>query len=72
MTRVRQLARCRLILAVLAVVGLMQVAGYGQTTRPRRIAGFGSSVAFGTGDEFGKEGTRDCCARCSPPKDGRY
>jgi lysophospholipase L1-like esterase len=56
MTRVRQFAKCRLILAVLAVVGLMQVAGYGQTTRPRRIAGFGSSVAFGIGDEFGKEG----------------
>ena len=41
---------------VLAIVGLMQVPGYGQAPRPRRIAGFGSSVAFGTGDEYGKEG----------------
>ena len=56
MTRVRPLAKCQLVLALLAVVGLTQVVGYGQTARPRRIAGFGSSVAFGTGDEYGKEG----------------
>jgi lysophospholipase L1-like esterase len=46
----------RLLLALLTIAGLLQVSGYSQTTRPRRIAGFGSSVAFGTGDEYGKEG----------------
>jgi lysophospholipase L1-like esterase len=48
--------KCRLIFALLAVVGLAQIVSHGQTSRPRRIAGFGSSVAFGTGDELGKEG----------------
>lgn len=56
MNRVRPWVRCRLILALLAIAGLLQVPGYGQAPRPRRIAGFGSSVAFGTGDEYGKEG----------------
>src|SRR5580765_2521682 len=57
MTRVRPAPKCLRILALFAViVGLVQVVGQGQTTRPRRIAGFGSSVAFGTGDEDAKEG----------------
>ena len=56
MNRVRPLVTYRLLLALLAIAGLLQVSGYSQTTRPRRIAGFGSSVAFGTGDEYGKEG----------------
>src|SRR5438034_11565694 len=56
MTRIRPSAKYQLVLALAAVVGLMQIGGHGQTARPRRIAGFGSSVAFGTGDENGKEG----------------
>jgi lysophospholipase L1-like esterase len=56
MSRVRALPAFRLVLTVLAVVGVMHAAGYAQAARSRRIAGFGSSVAFGTGDEYGKEG----------------
>ena len=56
MSRVRALPTLRQFLTLLAVVAVMHAAGYAQTARSRRIAGFGSSVAFGTGDEYGKEG----------------
>ena len=57
MSRVRSsFTKGRLILALLAVAGLLPIAGHGQTRDARRIAGFGSSVAFGTGDENGTEG----------------
>ena len=49
--------KARWIVALLAVAISMQVASHGQTSRPRRIAVFGSSVAFGIGDEYGKEGS---------------
>ncbi len=56
MTRVRWFAKYRLVLALVAVVSLIQAVDQGQAARPRRIAVFGSSVANGSGDEFGKEG----------------
>ena len=56
MSRVRSFMKGRLILALLAIVSLLPIAGHGQTRDARRIAGFGSSVAFGTGDENGTEG----------------
>lgn len=56
MTRVRPFAVRQPTLTLLAVLAFLQVAGSTETTRPRRIAVFGSSVAFGTGDEDGKEG----------------
>src|SRR4029453_3925146 len=43
-------------LLVLVTAGIVQLHSQGVATRPRRIAVFGSSVAFGTGDEFNKEG----------------
>jgi lysophospholipase L1-like esterase len=43
-------------LLVLVTAGIVQLHSQGTATRPRRIAVFGSSVAFGTGDEFNKEG----------------
>ena len=46
----------RLFLLVLVMAGIIQAHSQGTATRPRRIAVFGSSVAFGTGDEFNKEG----------------
>src|SRR4051794_3766747 len=55
MTRVQRV-KYRVALAALVVAGLTYVAAHAQTPRPRRIAGFGSSVAFGTGDETNKEG----------------
>jgi len=45
-----------LFLLVLVAAGIVQLHSQGTGTRPRRIAVFGSSVAFGTGDEFNKEG----------------
>ena len=48
--------RVRLIVALLVIGGALQAIGYAQSPRPRRIAGFGSSVANGTGDEYNKEG----------------
>ena len=56
MLRVRSFLNYRRVLALLAIVVLTQTVGYGQSQRPRRIAGFGSSVANGSGDEYGKEG----------------
>ena len=55
MTRFRSLTKYGLFLAFLALVSFTLVQGQ-STSRPRRIAVFGSSVANGTGDEFGKEG----------------
>jgi len=50
-------AQCALLLAVLLQLSLLvAVPVAGQAPRPRRIAVFGSSVAFGTGDETNKEG----------------
>ena len=54
--RVRAMAKSGLLLFVLFQVGLVYVHSQTQGARPRRIAVFGSSVANGTGDEFGKEG----------------
>jgi lysophospholipase L1-like esterase len=48
--------KVRLIVALLVITGALQAIGYAQSARPRRIAGFGSSVANGTGDEYNKEG----------------
>src|SRR5262249_22455506 len=45
-----------LFLLVLITSGIVQLHSQGTAARPRRIAVFGSSVAFGTGDEFNKEG----------------
>src|SRR5262245_66273075 len=45
-----------LFLLVLITSGIVQLHSQGSAARPRRIAVFGSSVAFGTGDEFNKEG----------------
>src|SRR2546422_4596793 len=44
----------RALLAIIGLVTLVQVSGYGQAARlhPHRIAVFGSSVANGRGDEF--------------------
>ena len=56
MTPLRWIAKFRLVLALLVVVGLNQAVDHGQTARPRRIAVFGSSVANGSGDEYKKEG----------------
>ena len=44
-----------LLLAAIAVAGLAHIGVRAQTAK-RRIAVFGSSVAFGTGDELGREG----------------
>ena len=57
MKRFDKAARC----GFLVFIGLVQTLlvasqSAGQSPRPRRIAIFGSSVAFGTGDEFNKEG----------------
>ena len=48
----------RALLAIVGLVTLVQVAGYGQAARlhPHRIAVFGSSVANGRGDEFARDG----------------
>src|SRR5476649_2177797 len=56
MSRIRSFVTGRLILALLALVSLMQVAGHGQTREANRIAGFGSSVANGKDDEDNKGG----------------
>lgn len=54
--RMPSFAKWRIALLSLVALTLIQVALQGQTPKPRRIAVFGSSVAFGTGDEFNKEG----------------
>jgi hypothetical protein len=48
----------RRTLAIVGLVILVQIVGYGQATRlhPHRIAVFGSSVANGRGDEFARDG----------------
>ena len=48
----------RILIAVVALVSLVPIVGYGQATRlhPHRIAVFGSSVANGRGDEFARDG----------------
>jgi lysophospholipase L1-like esterase len=48
----------RIVVAVVGLVALVQVVGYGQATRlhPHRIAVFGSSVANGRGDELARDG----------------
>ena len=48
----------RILLAIIGLVTLVQVSGYGQAARlhPHRIAVFGSSVANGRGDEFARDG----------------
>jgi lysophospholipase L1-like esterase len=58
MTRTRWFAKARVVLSLLAFVAALHVEGHGQTARlyPHRIAVFGSSVAFGNGDEYGREG----------------
>src|SRR5471032_1577614 len=56
MNRIRSFVAGRVILALLAIVCLTQAVGHGQAAHPTRIAGFGSSVANGTGDEYNKEG----------------
>jgi lysophospholipase L1-like esterase len=48
----RSFCKWRSVFAVLIAVSLI----HAQAVKPRRIAVFGSSVAFGTGDEFNKEG----------------
>src|SRR5690242_18223749 len=54
--RVRATAKYGLLLFILLQAGLGFVHSQTQAARPRRVAVFGSSVANGTGDEFGKEG----------------
>ncbi len=56
MKRVHSFARFGLILLLLSQGVLLQVHSQAPAARPRRIAVWGSSVANGTGDEFGKEG----------------
>jgi lysophospholipase L1-like esterase len=60
--------KTRRIVALLALVISLQAASQGQTARPRRIAVFGSSVAFGTGDEYGKEGNTGMLREMLAPK----
>ena len=55
MTRRRALSTVRLALTLVALAGALSLVARAQAPA-RRIAGFGSSVAFGTGDEYGKEG----------------
>src|SRR5689334_13597227 len=48
---------CAMFVVVLLQLGLLLAPSVaGQAPRPRKIAVFGSSVAFGTGDETNKEG----------------
>ena len=58
MRRFHSLKRCAVTLAILAQAGLLLLPQptVGQNSRPRRIAVWGSSVAYGTGDETNKEG----------------
>jgi len=56
MKRLHSIARCGFVLTLLVAASLLQVQSQAQGSRPHRIAVFGSSVANGTGDEFGKEG----------------
>src|SRR6058998_2840949 len=56
MKRFHSMARYGLFLAVLLNAAVVHLQSQGSASRPRRIAVFGSSVAFGTGDEFNKEG----------------
>ena len=53
-----------LLLLVLITSGIVQLHSQGTANGPRRIAVFGSSVAFGTGDSSTKKATRDCCVQC--------
>src|SRR5262245_6497899 len=54
--RARLLAKSSLLVLILFQTVLLLVHSQTNSARPRRIAVFGSSVANGTGDEFGKEG----------------
>jgi lysophospholipase L1-like esterase len=56
MKRFKPFMKHALILLVLLQTLRLGVQTQAQTNRPKRIAVFGSSVANGTGDEFGKEG----------------
>ena len=59
MTRPRGFRAARIVLALLAFAAALEVVtAQGQPARlyPHRIAVFGSSVAFGNGDESGREG----------------
>jgi lysophospholipase L1-like esterase len=56
MKRFRSALVCLVFAAILVQVCLIHVHAQTIAARPRRIAVFGSSVAFGTGDETMKEG----------------
>jgi lysophospholipase L1-like esterase len=56
MKRVRYSAILILLLSALVQIHPASLQSQSPAARPRRIAVFGSSVANGTGDEFGKEG----------------
>src|SRR5215471_21213720 len=54
--RARWMTGWGLFILFLVQTGVRHVHSQTAANRPRRIAVFGSSVANGTGDEFGKEG----------------
>src|SRR5579872_4687411 len=56
MIRLRHLRSLALASAILVVAGLASLHGQKPADNAHRIAVFGSSVAFGTGDDLGKEG----------------
>src|SRR5215471_16189265 len=56
MKRFLSTAKQAVLLLVLIHILQLGLQSQAQTARPRRVAVFGSSVANGTGDEFGKEG----------------
>src|SRR5215472_11102533 len=55
-TRARSILGWGVLILILIQTGIRHVHSQTAAMRPRRIAVFGSSVANGTGDEFGKEG----------------
>ena len=56
MKRIYSVVRWAVVVVVLSNLAIMSARPQVQPPRPRRIAIFGSSVANGTGDEFGREG----------------
>jgi len=56
MKRIHSVVRWAVTVVVLSNLAIISARPQAQPPRPRRIAIFGSSVANGTGDEFGKEG----------------
>ena len=56
MKRIQSVVSWVVVIVVFSSLAIISARPQPQTASPRRIAIFGSSVANGTGDEFGKEG----------------